>query len=145
MKTYKLYLPGCRGFSVNKAYYKSTFTRTTECRQWARGIAEALQSPTNMSEITKFLNTFNRDVDAIGIFLKFKIPRGTFYTQKNDISRHSMDLTNVEKLLVDIVFDRKHGPHALDLDDKMLVQCISEKVPSDTFSIIIGLKVLKRL
>lgn len=145
MKTYKLHLPNCRGFSINKAYYKSTFTRTQECREWARGIAAALQSPQNMSKIAEFLTKYSQKVHGIGVFLRFGVPRGMFYTQKGEISRFSMDLSNVEKLLIDILFDKKHGPHALDLDDKTIVQLVSEKVPDDTFNITIGLKVLKRL
>ncbi len=145
MKVYRLALPNSRGFSINKAYYKATFTRTRECRDWANAIIEKLQSPKNLAAVSAFKQKFDASNGAIGVFLKFHINRSVFYTKSKDISRFSMDLSNVEKLLVDLLFDKKYGIHALDLDDKLIVQLVSEKVPSDSFSIDIGLRILPRL
>ena len=145
MKVYRLKLNGTRGFSINKAYYKQSFTRTVECREWAHGIVAALQTPENLAAVHAFKQKFDASNDAIGVFFRFSIPRSVFYTKAGDISRFSMDLSNVEKLLLDILFDKKYGSQALDLDDKLVVQLISEKVPADGFSIDIGLRILKRL
>lgn len=145
MKVYRLKLHGARGFSINKAYYKQTFNRTRECRDWAHGIVAALQTPDNLAAVYAFKQKFDASNDAIGVFFKFGVPRSAFYTKSNDISRFSLDLTNVEKLLLDIIFDKKYGHHALDLDDKLVVQLVSEKVPADGFAIDIGLRILKRI
>lgn len=138
-------MPGLRGFSLNRAYYKASFTRTIECRQWGNAICHALQSKENVAAVAAFKQKFDISNDAIGVFMKFSIPVGVFYTKSQSISRFSMDLSNVEKLLLDLIFDKKHGPHALDLDDKLVTQLISEKVPANSFCIDIGLKILRRL
>lgn len=131
-------------FSVNKAYYKKSFTRTKECRAWGEDILEQLQDKTIQQDLEDFRIAFlEDDISAVGAHLVFHIPKSTFYTKKGDISRRSQDLSNVEKLLIDLIFDPRFAGRELDsglvcqnlsLDDKLITKLISEKVPSKGFN-----------
>lgn len=127
-------------FSINKAYYKKSFTRTAECREWGDSILEQLLCESIQEELLRFRLAFlDADRASIGVHIVYHIPKAVFYTKKGDISRRSMDLSNVEKLLIDLIFDPRFCGRDLEsgnvcqnlsLDDKLITKLISEKVPS---------------
>lgn len=129
-------------FSINSAYYLKSFggrstkkIRTQECRDWADKIF--VQMYKIKDQISAFSNQFNPDNNAISISLIFYIPTEKFYTKQGNISLKSNDLTNVEKLLVDVLFDKRfHGRYLGDItivnfniDDKLIVDLKSAKRP----------------
>ena len=127
-------------FSVNKAYYKKSFTRTKECREWGNDILFQLLDHHIQRDIERFRLAFaKKKFSSVGMHIQFHIPQSVFYTKKGDISRRSMDLSNVEKLLIDLIFDPRFcgrdlgdGELAknLSMDDKLITKLISEKIPS---------------
>lgn len=131
-------------FSINSAYYLKSFNggsaqkiRTKECRDW--GDAIMLQLQNYCKEMKEFKETFDEKSDAIEINLIFFIPKDKFYTKTGTISLRSNDLTNVEKLLVDILFDSRFNgrmvnglqTYNLDINDKLICTLTSKKRPVD--------------
>jgi hypothetical protein len=131
------------GFSINSAYYLKSFKgkspskiRTRECRDWGDDILIQIQKM--KQEFEEFKESFDDKIHAVEIDLTFYIPGSKFYTKAGHISIASLDLTNVEKLLVDLIFDsRFHGRELLghsivnlNLDDKLIVSMTSKKRPS---------------
>lgn len=117
-------------FSINKAYYKNR-QRTKECREWGDNILKQLKSFEN--DILGFTENFNELKDSIHISLCFYIPENIFYTKSGKISRRSNDLTNIEKLLVDLIFDSRfydRGFINLNIDDCLISKLSSEKKPT---------------
>lgn len=125
-------LPNCRPFSINKAYYKQTFNMTRECRQWRETIINALKEETNQLIINSFKNKFDETKHGIQIVISHRMPKEWFFTKKEIISRRSQDITNIEKLLVDILFDSRFYERGeinnLNIDDKFIVSMLSEKI-----------------
>jgi hypothetical protein len=130
-------------FSVNSAYYLKSYNkgaptkiRTQKCRDWGDSIL--LQMVKIKDKLLKFKEEFDEKEDAISIELVFYIPKDKFYTKKGDISLRSNDLTNVEKLLVDIIFDSRFNNRYvsdtkvlnLDINDKLIVDLSSKKRPT---------------
>jgi len=130
-------------FSINSAYYLKSYggkgatkIRTKECREW--GDAILLQLKPKMEEMLKFKALFNEKEDALVIHLKFHMPKSKLYNKGGGISAASCDITNIEKLLVDILFDARFNGRTvdsqrisnLDINDKYVVRMLSEKVPS---------------
>lgn len=134
-------------FSINKAYYKRSFTRTKECRAWGDNILTQLQDPDILDALLYLKDAFCPTKHALFVSLQFVLPKNKYFTKKGEISRHSQDLTNVEKLLVDLIFDprfegRKTGKgegaktvRNLSLDDKYIATILSSKLPGDDYAI----------
>jgi len=115
-------------FSINSAYYKNR-KRTTECRKWGKRIHNQLE--VYRKEFDAFRAEFDPIKHAIQVTLDFNIPHGTLFTKRDgSISKFSKDLSNVEKLLIDLVFDTRYydrGLPSLSIDDKFIVSLISRK------------------
>lgn len=132
-------------FSINSAYYLKSFRgksatkiRTRECRDWGDRVIAQLQDKTE--DMKLFREAFNDKMHALHISLAFYIPEGKFYTKAGHISIASCDITNIEKLLVDILFDERFNGRTLDdgtkvfnidLNDKFITRMVSEKNPSN--------------
>lgn len=130
-------------FSINKAYYLKSFNgksaskvRTRECREWGDRILIQLQKLGD--KLDEFNDYFDEKKHALSIKLKFLIPFNKFYTKAGHISIGSSDITNVEKLLVDLLFDERFNGRGLDgyllknfnINDKFIVAMESSKIPS---------------
>ena len=145
MKVYKLILNGCKPFSINGAYYRKTFNKTTECRRWESQILGKLTSPGNKEIIRQLRESADTSKFGYGVYFKYEIPSTNFWNQKGTISRKSMDLSNIEKLLLDLIFgDDIVG---IGVDDTNVIQLVSEKSPAKDYKIIVQIKliILKRL
>lgn len=124
-------------FSINNAYYRNR-TRTQECRKWANPILLQLQCPSVQKKLTLIREVFDRKIHSLHLNLSFFIPSSKFYTKAGHISRKSMDLSNIEKLLIDLIFDKRYNDRIIDevsitnlnLDDTFVTQLISNKLPT---------------
>lgn len=131
-------------FSINKAYYLKSFktgaptkVRTKECREWGDKVLSQLEQYREALKL--FKQSFNEDTDALRLELLFLIPPSHYFTKEGKISIRSCDLTNVEKLLVDVLCDERfnnrelngHKILNLDINDKYIIELLSEKKPSD--------------
>jgi len=100
-------------------------------------------------DLKKFYDEFDEKKHGIELFLTFHTPN--FYTEKGTISAHSMDLSNVEKPLIDLLFlPRFHGnspPHRvqnLNLDDRYIVCLTSKKCYDTDFSVDVLLRLVEQ-
>lgn len=135
-------LEDCRPFSINRAYYKNRGI-TRECRLWRQTIISAAKP--HIPLFKEFRESFDPQINGIFIHITHHIPFHKFYTKKGDISIQSMDLTNVEKLLVDILFDARFYDRGeldnINLNDKYIVKLISEKVVDTEWGIDVELDI----
>lgn len=127
-------------FSTNSAFYKRSFTRTKECREWGDDILCQLQKPQIQADLEALRLAYAASPKAgLAVNIVYHIPQSKFYTNKGFISRRSQDLSNVEKLLIDLVFDPRFDGRDVDgkpvrnlnMDDKLITLLCSEKVPTE--------------
>lgn len=118
-----------RPYSINVAYY-SGFTKKVECRRWEEEVAAQFRLPANKAIIRKWREFVGK---PLCLSLTFEIPEDVFWTKKGEISARSFDLTNVEKLFVDVLFGKHYG--ILNIDDKHVVTLISRKRPALEYGI----------
>lgn len=108
----------------------------------------------NRTEVLKKLKLLREKFDTkkhcYEIHLKFFYPPTRFYTKTGEISSKTMDITNVEKCLVDLIFQPKYfgkthpeGADNLNIDDKWLTKMVSEKVAhtEDNYKIEVVIKI----
>lgn len=119
-------------FSINKAYYRRG-NRTKEYREWGEQIHLALDA--YKDEIDSFRDKFDPLKHALEVEITHFIPSSTLYTKAGKISRRSKDLSNVEKTLIDVLFEPKYfkrGFSTLNLDDTLIISLHSFKRESPT-------------
>lgn len=141
-------------FSINKAYYKRSKTRTAECREWGDNILIQLQNPT-IQALFDALRAGMSKHPLLGIMMEFQSPVDVLYTKSGDISRRSMDLSNIEKLLIDLIFDPRFDGRTvkdqkvrnLAIDDKFIVDMRSSKreSPDEDFHILVDIYLVDKM
>lgn len=135
-----------RGFSVNKAYYKNR-QRTQACRAWGDSILEQLFKMKD--EFNEFNKYVMEDINNqnLTVSLTFCMPKEDMFTKKGKVSRRGQDLTNIEKLFIDLLFDKRYNERGwvnLNLDDTLITRLISEKKVSKSNSYEIRVKISTR-
>jgi len=118
-----------RAFSINKAYYKNR-QRTQACRAWGDAILEQLFKMED--HLKQFHDHVEENINDVNLVVKliFYIPEDKMFTAKGKVSRRGQDLTNVEKLFIDLLFDKRYNERGwvnLNLDDTLITRLISEK------------------
>lgn len=124
-------------FSVNQAYYKNR-QLTEKARTWRSNILLQLSEPLLKARLAFFRSKFDPLDHCLAINYSFLLPPNILFNSKGEISSRSMDLTNIEKLLQDSIFESRYNGRViegkiisnLDLNDKYITQLTSSKEPS---------------
>lgn len=133
-------LTDTKPFSINKAHYRNG-VRTRQNRQWALGVHEQLANNKSFIQFKKQA----KKASYFHVHLQFNMPAQNFYTKKGKISRLTSDLSNIEKGLIDLIFDKRFHNRVeegirfvtLEVDDCLITRLISEKraVSGESYSI----------
>lgn len=143
---YQITLQDIKPFSINKAHYRRG-QRTKECRNWSLEVHKQIANDKNFLQFRKRA----KKASFFHVHLRFNIPEKKFYTKTGKISRLTSDLTNVEKMLVDVIFDPRFNGReeqgikiiTLDCDDTLITKLVSEKgaTNNDSYSIDISIQI----
>jgi len=121
-------------FSCNNSHYRNG-NRTVKNRKWADNIHKELEQ--YREEMDAFHDFYMPMLltHSFSVNLTFFLPSKKLFTVKGKINRFSMDLSNIEKGLIDLVFDPrfyKRGHANLNLDDTLITTLISKQRKSVT-------------
>ena len=131
-------------------YGKQKF-KTTQAREWSYQVFNHLNHISNIKNMKAFRESFNSDIEAIEADLTFYFPEDIILLKKGGISGRAFDITNMEKCIVDLIFDKQYfekdppyGCENLNLDDKYIISMQSRKrvSPDGEFSMVIKLKTI---
>ena len=122
-------------FSVNKAYYKNR-QLTQEARLWREDFLLQLQQSEVIQQIQLLKKEWCSTQHALSVSYDFFYPRKLLVTKKGEVSKRSMDLTNIEKLVQDNLFEHRYNGREIDgvvienfdIDDKFIVSLRSRKL-----------------
>ena len=122
-------------FSVNRAYYKNR-QLTQEARLWREDFLLQLQQSEVLQQIQLLKKEWCSTQHALSVSYDFFYPRKLLFTKKGEVSKRSMDLTNVEKLVQDNLFESRYNGREIDgviienfdIDDKFIVCLQSRKL-----------------
>ena len=125
-------------FSVNKAYYKNR-QLTQEARLWRENFLLQLQKPEVIQQIQSLKQQWCSTKHALSVSYDFFYPYTLLLTKKGEVSKRSMDLTNIEKLVQDNLFEHRYNGREIDgviienfdIDDKFIVSLRSRKLAHD--------------
>ena len=123
-------------FSVNAYFYASRKVKTQAARAWEEEMKFLLEEHKQLAEFTP---AHIKNGGDFTVYMTFIYPRNMFRNKVGDISSKTMDLSNVEKPVLDMLFRETMG-----IDDKHVTQLVSRKVAGDDFAIVIRLKLEAR-
>jgi hypothetical protein len=134
-----------RAFSVNEQFCKDKkFGMRKDAKEFCYKVNWELQKYKDAFD--KLRSEYNPKKH--GISVSFTHNYKDFYTISGEISHKLLDLTNTEKLLMDLCIDKAHNGPApykspnLNLNDKSVIELISVKRPSTTDHVIIEITLL---
>lgn len=133
----KITIEGLQAVSINSAYYSDKrHGFKPEVKDWCVQFAHQLGQGDNKAAIADIKNYFQDDKHIIHIMLTFSTPK--FYTKDGRLNSQSQDLSNVEKITVDALFDYQNS---LGINDKYITRMVSEKKFASDFKIEVVLHV----
>lgn len=133
-------LSNLKPFSINAAYCTQGNSRikTQAFREWQTEVFFQLDLPEPKAALKELREYFDETKHCFHIMLTVFYPKEQFYTKKGLISARTQDVSNWEKPLIDCIFLPKHfntpvpyGCENLNIDDKFLTRCVSEKSVSE--------------
>jgi len=123
-----------RGFSINDAYYRRG-NRTVNYRKWTDDIHRQISS---LGCIERFKKVFDKKEHFLTVDIVRYIPESLFYNKDGSIKINTLDLSNTEKTIIDVIFDKKYQDRqlktggtikTLECDDKAICKLTSVKLP----------------
>lgn len=122
-------------FSVNKAYYKNR-QLTQEARTWREDFLLSMQRKEVLQQMRSLKQLWSPSKHCLSVSYDFFYPSNILYTKKGEVSKRSMDLTNIEKLVQDNLFEHRYNGREIDgvvienfdIDDKFIVSLRSQKL-----------------
>jgi len=134
-----------KAYSINDYYYNNRkFGKRKEAKQWEWSINWALVQ--YEAEFASLRSSFNPQIHGLSVEMVFFYK--DFYTKAGKINSKIYDLSNCEKVLLDLLVNPSvHGkaPYAspnLNIDDKYVIALSSKKRPSDKDSIMININIV---
>jgi len=150
MSEVKIILP-LKAFSINSMTYATKKIKTPEAREWTSKVCYALKNPEIQKQFSDIRNEFDPSIHAFEVNLLFIYPKSTLYTLENSVSAKSMDLSNVEKPIIDILFLPSFhnavgslGVKNMNVDDRFILNMTSRKRASctDKYEIHVHIKII---
>lgn len=106
--------------------------RSADARNWASLVFTELQKAYNADQLSKMRAHFNENVHTLGI--RIETYSNTLYTKAGKVSSRSLDCSNIEKPIIDLIFDSKYFERAypdgcknLNINDKYITELSSSK------------------
>jgi hypothetical protein len=137
-KSVTMALVGAKAFSVNRMSCRDARFKTKEFKDWYTITREMIINNPNYGELLCLAEDL---LDNHKLIISFRMnvayPENIFTAGNGVISSKTMDCSNVEKPLVDLVIGDIMG-----INDKRIVLLTSEKCPALDYSIEIVVEVL---
>lgn len=138
-------------YSVNSMYYgNKRHGKRPDAVDWERTVLHHISDPEIESKLAEFRNKYDPKIHCIEIEAIFYYPKEVFFNKSGTISSRKHDLTNIEKPLQDLLFDKKYydlpspaGAKNLNLNDKVVLDFISRQRIADKHYIDITIKLNK--
>ncbi|MBK9292812.1 MAG: hypothetical protein IPM52_14485 [Bacteroidetes bacterium] len=122
-------------FSVNAMYGRDRNRKTADCYDWEMQACHLLRQAEPAKALKELREAFDVSKHCYVFRFTFAFHSSIFFTKDGAISSRSFDLTNVEKILADILCGPKYheapapqGAPNLNIDDKLVLQVTSRKI-----------------
>lgn len=140
-------------FSLNAATYGDARTKTRDYYDWQAQIFHQLSSEINQLKLQELREFFDESRHSFKVHIKALYPKDQYVTKQGILSSRTVDLTNSEKLIQDLFFDKQYfdrqapyGCKNLNANDKHVIALFSEKTFHDSpdYILQIAIKIIPR-
>lgn len=137
-------------FSINKLHYRDGKIKTRDAREWECQVFHELSKQVPQDAMRELRELFDPVKHSYCVKLVCNLPEKKFFNKEGTISAKSMDLSNWEKPLIDLIFLDRYSEFAppfgvlnLKTDDRYITSLISRKQPSvaESASILVTIKI----
>ncbi len=125
--------------------------KTQAYKDWSYQVFHYLSSSQNLQALEDLRDFFDKSKHVFCIEMITYYPEEVLITKKGTISSRAFDTTNVEKPLIDLLFDPSYFTKAppygcpnLNTDDKHLLDMHSKKRISNEFKIELNISIVDR-
>ncbi len=121
-----------KAFSLNAYRYGYTPHKTKAAREFEETVLRSLGEAFSAQELADKWNSggYNQiQVDIVHVY-----PRAVFYNKAGAVSAKTFDLSNTEKILLDLIVNRYVG-----LDDRFVTRLVSSKEAGKSYSVEVTL------
>lgn len=136
-------------YSVNAMYYGDARTQRSEFKEWTYQVFHQLSTVKNLETMKELHEAFDPHKHSFVVTFTAYYPRQIFKTKDGRISAKTMDLSNFEKPLADLLFDKKfydrehpYGCKNINQNDCYISELHSFKKPGDAHSIHIIIEIV---
>lgn len=106
--SYKLIIDE-KAFSINGMYYNnSSYGKTAEATKWSHKIFNSLSLEENQKEINRLREDFDPKTQNLSISILCIYPKNKLITKNGYVSARSIDISNFEKPLIDLIMLPRH-------------------------------------
>jgi hypothetical protein len=134
--------------SLNSAYYNDKrLGYNAATKKWIAELCRQLNHPINKAAMSELRLAFDPSKHCFTVFVDYYTPK--FFNKDKQISAQSMDVGNITKTLLDVVFTPNfNGTGAyqcdnLNVDDKFITMLVTKKSPAKDFKTNITICVKK--
>ena len=140
-----------KSFSINAVHCRDKRYKTKEYQDWSRTVIHLMANKEDELKFEELRKHFKPEKHCFHVELKSYYPESKLYTQKGSISNRIHDLSNIEKVIIDLMFLKEyHGdnpPYSfknLCIDDRYITKLTSEKLLSenDTYNMNMTIEVV---
>lgn len=147
MKRQKIIIEGLKAVSINSAYYSNKkFGYKSEVKDWIAQVCHQLGNDSNRAAIKNIRENFDFKKHSYTVLIRYHTPK--FYNLQGYISHSSMDVENICKTLLDVLFTpafhgNGHGLcENLNSDDCFISSLMVKKQPADDYKFEIEISIV---
>lgn len=138
-------------FSINASSHRDQRFKTPEYRQWCAEVFSQLNSDEQQGKLRKLREFFNESKHCVEVEITAFYPKAKLLTKARQISATTVDLSNAEKILIDVLFGAKFhaaefplGCPNLNLNDKYIISMSSKKdvSPDELHHVVVNIKIV---
>jgi len=134
-------------FSINRMYGRDRRHKTQVYKDWEMGALQALSAASVQQQFTSLRDAYKEGTHCFNVELEFHSP--DLLNKQGTISSRVEDLSNTEKILLDILFLPKfhvqpfpYGCKNVNTDDKYVLKLTSSKHLSATQKIVVRIELV---
>lgn len=125
--------------------------KTADYKDWEAQAFWELSEPKPQLALKELREAFDETKHSIKLSLDIYYPQNIFYNTTKTISSKTIDLSNTEKILLDLLCDSKfhsealpYGCPNLNLNDKHVIELTSKKHPTSqkTYTMVVEIELV---
>lgn len=128
-------LMGAKAFSINKTYSRDMRFKSSEYKDWFIRTKTTIEEHEAYKELLDMAGDFNVLGGEFSVHMEVVYPSWLYYNKSGQISAKTFDCSNVEKVLIDLLFG-----DIMNVNDRNITRLVSTKRAGANFALNVTLE-----